>query len=92
MKTTSTPILHSSKKCFVKLGWTKWNSETENWRTEFSLSFKQTLAFIFNLLNIKLTNIGLSSFYDENNFQPFLTTRLQASVWMGFKLKKHAFD
>ena len=44
---------------------TEWKSETENWKIEFSIRFKKSVAYIFNVLNMTSTNIDLYSFYEE---------------------------
>ena len=57
--------IHTSKTCFDKLGLTEWKSEIENWKPEFSTGLNGTNC-IFNVLNLKSTNVGWSSFYGEN--------------------------
>ena len=47
----------------MKAGLTELKSETENWKTDLSLRFKQSITFNFNVLNFKSTDIGLSSLY-----------------------------
>ena len=48
-------------------GLTEWKSETENWKTEFSIGLKYLQTCVFNGLNLESTNIGLSSFYEGKN-------------------------
>ena len=60
----------------VKLGLTKWISETENWKTEISIGFKYSQNGIFHMLHLKSENIGLSTYYRENNFEPCSTKQL----------------
>lgn len=51
------------KTCLMKAGLTELKSETENWKTDLSLGFKQSITFNFNVLNFKSTDISLSSLY-----------------------------
>ena len=47
----------------MKAGLTELKSEAENWKTDLSLGFKQSITFNFNVLNFKSKDIGLSSLY-----------------------------
>ena len=54
--------MHTNKTCLVEPGLTEWKLETYNWKTEFNIGFKKSVLCIFNVINLKSTNIGLSSF------------------------------
>ena len=66
---------------------TKWKSETDDWKTEFSKGFKYSLSFLFNMLNSTSKNIYLSSFDDWNTFKPCLTKQLW-NIFFSFKVKE----
>ena len=69
-------MIDTSKTCLVKLSLAEWKSEIENEKSEFCLGFKWLVTCIFNVLNLKPTNIGLNSSHEENKFKPCLTKQL----------------
>ena len=60
----------------VKLSLAEWKSEIENGKSEFFIGFKWLVTCIFNVLNLKPTNIGLNSSHKENKFKSCLTKQL----------------
>ena len=65
-------MIDTSKTCLVKLSLAEWKSEI----SEFFIGFKWLVTCIFNVLNLKPTNIGLNSSHEENKFKPCLTKQL----------------
>ena len=65
-------MIDTSKTCLVKLSLAEWKSDI----SEFCLGFKWLVTYIFNVLNLKPTNIGLNSSHEENKFKPCLTKQL----------------
>ena len=63
-------MIDTSKKCLFKRSLAEWKSEIENRKSEFSIGFKRLATCIFNVLNLKPTNIGLNSSHKENKFKP----------------------
>ena len=57
--------MHISKTFLVKPGLTEWKPDREDWKTEFSIEFIQSLICIFNMLYLKSTNIGLYKLFEE---------------------------
>ena len=64
------------------------NRELKNW---IFRKFQVAITSHSSSHDLKLTNIGLSSFYEENNFQSFLKMPLWASVWIGSNVKNTLF-
>ena len=69
-------MIDTRKTCLVKLSLAEWKSEIENGKSEFFIGFKWLVTCIFNVLNLKPTNIGLNSSHEENKFKPCLTKQL----------------
>ena len=69
-------MIDTSKTCLVKRSLAEWKSEIENVKSEFSVGFKRLVTCIFNVLNLKPTNIGLNSSHKENKFKSSLTKQL----------------